>query len=899
MRFLHRPLSIFKSHTTHESQQSVYLETSFFLLVIRVLMKDVDKQDPHGWTSLAVAAKHRKYEVVKRLIDLGANVNQTNKHDGSTPLYWASKEGDVAIVTILLKNEANPNKALKNGLTPLLVAAQESRDDVVKALLDENVDVHQRDNDQRTALHYACYTEPRSTAQLLLDRGATNAKDKDGITPFHSVCRQKWQDIVDILLERIVADGDTQLLHTKDHFGRLPIHYMVSLQFERDKKRWREPGLPSKFCLLSALFALEKKHLKLLNKYPQEACFLVRDPYGHLPADQAVRIGSDHCVEMLTLADETNEIARHTGETGYLPLHRALTASYPISKRASIVEFLLKAKNEPGFDDRLHHAKILESVRAPDPKGYLPLHLALQFSPSKKIIKLLLKADAQIQGTAISTPGPDGFLPIHTALANEDVDHEIVEMLIDYDTTGETILTREPKSRKLPIHFAFDTSLPSYEQLKALVDGDWEKKSIYMRDQQGFIALHYLLQLQNSEKVKKDVAKLVELLLSESEKQTFGKDYVSEGSYSPLVMIADKKRGMLPLHMAFKHSAPNQVIELLLKYENEVEKSTSPSLTLDTKSGKLPLHYACANPSTDPNIIHTLLMHSGQPDTIAVKDKQDKYPIQYALKLHHADADLLNELLPVRADPTVESTADRDVESKDSCESFEKNYTVQSDADFRAIFQAEIEDETAFRGIANIETYEWLYQKCQKESISNSKVNDAIMANLDSRITIDWLNMKASDRSAVGLLMSDVYVHCTWITIFIDASSRYLSNLYNDDDDDDKPYTSHGVFLLLLSSYFCIFRECIEFTGNDTVGSYLKDPWNWFENATSIFVIASSIHFLSKVGNEKPIERLLIITGLLQFAFLVSFLRNTFLAYAQFVGGIGNVSKNCTGFFHV
>lgn len=855
---------------------------------------DIHKQDPHGWTLLAVAAKHGKHAVARRLVDLGANVNQTNKHDGSTPLFWASKEGDVSMVKVLLSSDANPSIALKNGLTPLLVAAREGRDDVVKVLLDKDVEVDQRDKHQRTALHYACYTEPRSTAQLLLDRGATNAKDKDGITPFHSACRQKWEDIVDILLEQIVADGDTELLHTKDLFGRLPIHYMVTLQFERDKKRWREPEHPSKFCLLSALFALEKKNLKLLNTYPLGACFLVRDPYGHLPANQAVRMGSDHCIEMLTLADETNEIARHTGDTGYLPLHRALTVSYQISKRASIVEFLLKAKNEHGFDDQLHHAKILESVATPDPKGYLPLHLALTFSPSKKIIHLLLKADAQGQGTAISTPGPAGFLPLHMALVDEDVDHEIVEMLIDYDTTGETVLTREPKSGKLPIHYAFDTSLPSYEQLKVLVDGDWERKSIYMRDGQGSIALHYLLQLKIDEKDKKDVAPLVELLLSESEKQTFGQDYVSKDSYSPLVAIVDRKTGMLPLHMAFKNSAPNEVIRLLLKYENSAERHTSPSLSLDTKSGKLPLHYACENNSTDPEIIHELLAHS-EPETIAVKDKHNKYPLQYALKLQHADADLLNELLPGPATGTNELSAERDLQLKESNEQLE-TYNVNRDADFKAIFEEEVEDKNIFHGIANIEAYEWLYQMCQKENISKSTVNEAITEKLDSQVTIDWLNKKSSDRWSVGLLMSDVYVHCTWIALFINASSRYLANLYN---GDDQPYTSYGGFLLLLASYFLFFREGIEFSGNTTFGTYLKDPWNWFENTTIICVIISSIHFLSKPGSEKHIEPLLITTGLLQFAFLTSFLRTTFLAYAQFVGGIVNVRNfgSCLCFF--
>eukprot|EP00526_Cylindrotheca_closterium_P009474 CAMPEP_0113605516 /NCGR_PEP_ID=MMETSP0017_2-20120614/2369_1 /TAXON_ID=2856 /ORGANISM="Cylindrotheca closterium" /LENGTH=431 /DNA_ID=CAMNT_0000514011 /DNA_START=32 /DNA_END=1327 /DNA_ORIENTATION=+ /assembly_acc=CAM_ASM_000147 len=153
--------------------------------------------------------------------------------------------------------------------------------------------------------------------------------------------------------------------------------------------------------------------------------------------------------------------------------------------------------------------------------------------------------------------------------------------------------------------------------------------------------------------------------------------------------------------------------------------------------------------------------------------------------------------------------------------------------------------------------------------------------------------------------MSDVYAHMTWITVFIMASKGYLCDLHpNIDDHDchlvDYNYSDLGWVLLGVSCYFFIFREAIEVFGNDSFWTYLKDPWNWFENAAIGCVIASGLHFIHVIAEEqKPFHSLLITTVLFQFAFAVSFLRTTFLAYAQFVGGILNIFYELIPFFLV
>lgn len=89
----------------------------------------------------------------------------------------------------------------------------------------------------RTQLNYACESkpgeaEPKSTAELPIERGARHLPDNYGVTPFHIVCRQKCEDVVKLLLKRIGPEGDTQVLCTRDQYGGLPIHYMVPLQLD-------------------------------------------------------------------------------------------------------------------------------------------------------------------------------------------------------------------------------------------------------------------------------------------------------------------------------------------------------------------------------------------------------------------------------------------------------------------------------------------------------------------------------------------------------------------------------------------------------------------------------------------------------------------------------------------
>lgn len=97
---------------------------------------------------------------VRQLLKQGANPNQKDAH-GRTALWWIGGTEFVDLdwvrdtIILLVKHGANINAADKDGMTPLMVAAQHKRLMALKTLLNLGANITKKDKKGRTALDWA------------------------------------------------------------------------------------------------------------------------------------------------------------------------------------------------------------------------------------------------------------------------------------------------------------------------------------------------------------------------------------------------------------------------------------------------------------------------------------------------------------------------------------------------------------------------------------------------------------------------------------------------------------------------------------------------------------------------------------------------------------------------
>ncbi len=176
----------------------------------------IDKQ-------LLIAIGNSDLSKVRGLVAQGANID-TNDKNGNTPLYSAAEIGDLNLVKLLLDNGANIEA--KNGeyqATPLHGAVENYRLDVVKLLLNCGANVNAEDKGNWTPLHYAADTNSLDIVKVLVDAHANlGAKGNYGKIPLDIAKDKRHNNIVKYLEEKLKEEREKPLqrkrrYHHGDH----------------------------------------------------------------------------------------------------------------------------------------------------------------------------------------------------------------------------------------------------------------------------------------------------------------------------------------------------------------------------------------------------------------------------------------------------------------------------------------------------------------------------------------------------------------------------------------------------------------------------------------------------------------------------------------------------------
>ena len=162
---------------------------------------DVNIKNEKGMTPLMVASQNGDDQLIKKLLDAGADMNCSNSVTGDTSLILASEKGQTTCVQKLLDYHANVNIQGKNGDTAVISAARNGHEECLQVLMNIGANLNIKNNNGNTALIAAVQRfQFQCAVQLIKDGADVNLMDNQGNTTLILAARKGQQNFVKELI---------------------------------------------------------------------------------------------------------------------------------------------------------------------------------------------------------------------------------------------------------------------------------------------------------------------------------------------------------------------------------------------------------------------------------------------------------------------------------------------------------------------------------------------------------------------------------------------------------------------------------------------------------------------------------------------------------------------------
>lgn len=297
-------------------------------------------------------------DIVLTLLEAGADPN-TSMRNGITPLMFAADNGFLKTVKILVLNGADVNKKPENQVSALVCAASKNNMDIVEILIRHEADINDTDSYGVSSLIYAAAYNYYSLCDMLLYYEVNiEIQDKEGTNALMAATLVGNNDIVKLLLDngaqvnKTDHEGNTALMMAAQNGDTSLINLFLNYH--------AEPDHVNKYSLSALHVAIKNGHLeavKILMKYG--AGISSQDNTGYTPYALAKKSGNREMKKYL-LSLKVKKSLRPTSDRLFLaPCFKLNAGDLYFGGEIGVIDENLKTGIRFGFFSRTFPKRIL------------------------------------------------------------------------------------------------------------------------------------------------------------------------------------------------------------------------------------------------------------------------------------------------------------------------------------------------------------------------------------------------------------------------------------------------------------------------------------------------------------------------------------------------------------
>ncbi|KAL0482045.1 hypothetical protein AKO1_013271 [Acrasis kona] len=174
-------------------------------IVFPTINHDDPNRDQELEVQLFLAVNSNNYAQTILLSLKGCDPNVQNEEDGRTPLHVSAMRGNMPMIELLMDHPSiDYDLRDDQGCTPIYLAAENLKYDIVKMFLEKNVDSKIGNNNKKTILHLFAEQGNKVLIKMLIEQyhHDLNSTTTDELTPLHLASQNLRRPVIEYLLQK-------------------------------------------------------------------------------------------------------------------------------------------------------------------------------------------------------------------------------------------------------------------------------------------------------------------------------------------------------------------------------------------------------------------------------------------------------------------------------------------------------------------------------------------------------------------------------------------------------------------------------------------------------------------------------------------------------------------------